>query len=84
MGRIRRFSDPILGVLIGTGYAVAGWVGYACYTLEGDIQWRLPLGIQCISPGILLLGVAFLPESPRWRKFTALYFWDLIPLGLVG
>ncbi|KAK5045419.1 hypothetical protein LTR84_009283 [Exophiala bonariae] len=54
------------GVLIGTGYAIAGWVGYACYPLEGDIQWRLPLALQVVSPGILVLGTYFMPESPRW------------------
>ncbi|SCV36687.1 related to sugar transporter [Fusarium fujikuroi] len=56
------------GVFICTGYALAGWVGYACYTLKGDIQWRLPMAIQVIPPALLLAGVYFLPESPRWRK----------------
>jgi MFS family permease len=57
------------GVLLAFGYSLAGWIGYACYTLTGNIQWRLPLGIQCVPPGLLLLGVYTLPESPRWRKF---------------
>ncbi|RGP78260.1 hypothetical protein FLONG3_3575 [Fusarium longipes] len=54
------------GVFICTGYSLAGWVGYACYNLKGDIQWRLPMAIQVIPPALLLAGVYFLPESPRW------------------
>jgi hypothetical protein len=63
---LRHFSHLLKGVMISVGYSTAGWIGYACYPLEGNIQWRLPLGIQCIAPGILALGTYVLPESPRW------------------
>ena len=64
----RVFLVGLHGVFIGAGYALAGWVGYACYNLEGNIQWRLPLALQVVAPALLLAGVFFLPESPRWRK----------------
>ncbi|KAF9887180.1 hypothetical protein FE257_010434 [Aspergillus nanangensis] len=64
--KTRGFLVALHGMIIGAGYSIAGWVGYACYPMEGDIQWRLPLGIQCIPPGILIVGVLMLPESPRW------------------
>lgn len=63
----RGFLVGLHGVLIATGYSLAGWVGYACYTVGGNLQWRLPLALQVIPPGLLLMGVYFLPESPRWR-----------------
>lgn len=42
-------------------------VGFACgYASYGDVQWRLPLGLQ-IPWGIILLGglCTFMPNSPR-------------------
>ncbi|KAK2935211.1 Major facilitator, sugar transporter-like [Fusarium oxysporum f. sp. vasinfectum] len=54
------------GVLIGTGYSIAGWVGYACYPLNGNLQWRIPLALQAVTPALLLIGTFLLPESPRW------------------
>ncbi|KAL9538381.1 hypothetical protein MBANPS3_010976 [Mucor bainieri] len=32
----------------------------------GDIQWRLPLGLQIVPGLILFIGMLFLPESIRW------------------
>lgn len=66
MGADNDCTDITSGVLIGTGYALAGWVGYATYTMKGNIQWRLPLALQVVPPGLLLAGIFLLPESPRW------------------
>lgn len=45
------------------------WINYACdrtIGVENRAQWIIPLAIQLI-PGVLLLcGVTFCPESPRW------------------
>lgn len=30
------------------------------------LEWRLPLWLQIICPGIVCLGIFFVPESPRW------------------
>ena len=32
--------------MIGIGFVVANWVGYGCQYLDGNSQWRLPLGLQ--------------------------------------
>ena len=40
---------------------------YGCLiNLRGDIQWRLPLGLQAVPGLILFLGMFLLPESIRW------------------
>ncbi|KAH8896735.1 general substrate transporter [Thozetella sp. PMI_491] len=49
------------------GAIVAAWTCFGTlYNETGDIQWRLPTGLQCLMPGIQLFAVWFLPESPRW------------------
>jgi hypothetical protein len=32
----------------------------------GNLQWVLPTGLQCLMPGVQLLAIWMVPESPRW------------------
>jgi MFS family permease len=50
------------------GYTVQGWVGFGFYfwTTGGDNTWRPPLALQCAWPMLLLMGLYWIPESPRW------------------
>ena len=34
--------------------------------MEGDISFRLPIGLQMVSAIILGVGIQFFPYSPRW------------------
>ncbi|KAK3618566.1 hypothetical protein LTR56_024558 [Elasticomyces elasticus] len=34
--------------------------------LTGNASWQLPLWLQIVFPGLIVLFVAFIPESPRW------------------
>lgn len=44
-----------------------GWTSYGAYFATNPaLQWRLPLGIQILSPLLLVCGSHWLPESPRW------------------
>ena len=52
--------------MIGIGFVVANWVGYGCQYLDGNSQWRLPLGLQLVPAALLFLGGQFMPRSPRW------------------
>lgn len=52
--------------MIGFGFFVANWVGYGCTFLRSTAQFRIPLGIQIVPALFLLLGMFFLPYSPRW------------------
>lgn len=64
-------SPPVLTTQYNTiwylGAIIAAWTCFGTLeNLSGEIQWRLPLGLQCLMPGTLLLTVWLVPESPRW------------------
>ncbi|KAH7120354.1 general substrate transporter [Dactylonectria estremocensis] len=49
------------------GSIIAAWTCFGTLKNQtGNIQWVLPTGLQCMMPGIQLLAVWFVPESPRW------------------
>ncbi|KAF3349883.1 hypothetical protein VD0002_g8163 [Verticillium dahliae] len=53
--------------LLITEAIIAAWTCFGTLNnLSGDLQWRLPMGLQCLMPGILLIVIWFIPESPRW------------------
>ncbi|KAH9945007.1 general substrate transporter [Epithele typhae] len=62
----RGFMVGLAQQMIGIGFIVANWVGYGCQFLDGDQQWRLPLGLQLVPATLLLVGSVFMPRSPRW------------------
>ncbi|ELU45928.1 sugar (and other) transporter domain-containing protein [Rhizoctonia solani AG-1 IA] len=41
-------------------------VGYGCQYIDNEAQWRIPLAIQVVPAILLLVGMFFLPFSPRW------------------
>lgn len=65
-----------------------GWFGgaipgaaitYGCAFLNNDLQWRIPLALQCFACVFVLANLWFMPESPRWlfmrgREEEALQF----------
>ncbi|KAI0042870.1 general substrate transporter [Auriscalpium vulgare] len=64
--KIRGFIVGMAQQMIGIGFIVANWVGYGSQYLSGNAQWRLPLGLQMVPAFMLLVGIQFLPFSPRW------------------
>ncbi|KAK5165368.1 uncharacterized protein LTR77_008897 [Saxophila tyrrhenica] len=65
--KIRGLMVGLHGTLLVAGYAMAGWAGYGCYFEPNQqIQWRLLLALQVVTPAMLLVASPFLPESPRW------------------
>jgi MFS family permease len=54
--------------MIGIGFIVSTWVGYGSSKVPAtsDFSWRFPLGFQCIPCTILIVGILFFPESPRY------------------
>ncbi|KAK8009816.1 general substrate transporter [Apiospora arundinis] len=59
----------IIGRFIGAlpwGFFVAQWLGYGCSFISTQFSWRFPLAFQNIPGLILISGIFFLQESPRW------------------
>ncbi|KAF4310523.1 putative hexose transporter protein [Botryosphaeria dothidea] len=48
------------------GSIVAAWTVYGTVNYTSDAAWRIPVGVQAAMPAIQLMGIWFLPESPRW------------------
>ena len=51
---------------IAFGFFIANWVGYGCQFLDSDAQWQIPLALQNLPALMLLIGMFYLPYSPRW------------------
>ncbi|KAI2627009.1 general substrate transporter [Hypomontagnella submonticulosa] len=58
-----------------TGFYNCGWFGgsipaaavvYGCNKIDNDYSWRIPLIIQAFACVVVLFGVWFVPESPRF------------------
>ena len=48
------------------GGVVAAWTTFGTYVYEGSASWRIPSSIQAVPSVLQLLGLYWLPESPRW------------------
>lgn len=54
------------GCLISGGIAIAYWVDYGFYFLNGSVRWRFPIAFQSFFTIIVMWMLLYLPESPRW------------------
>ncbi|KAJ5760857.1 hypothetical protein N7520_008013 [Penicillium odoratum] len=54
--------------MIGIGYIVSTWVGYGSLRAPdtSQLQWRFPLAFQVVPALVLVIGMLFVPESPRF------------------
>lgn len=48
------------------GYCIGIYAGLGFYFVSGHNQWRGILGIQMVLPIIILCGIYWMPESPRY------------------
>lgn len=48
------------------GILIMYFIGYGCASIEGPASFRTAWGIQFIPCFFLMLGLPFLPRSPRW------------------
>ncbi|KFA81675.1 hypothetical protein S40288_07235 [Stachybotrys chartarum IBT 40288] len=66
---IPKWRGALSGLLqwfLSWGFLVAQWLGYGCSFTSGAFSWRFPLAFQCVPALILVSGIWFLQESPRW------------------
>ncbi|KAF2098542.1 general substrate transporter [Rhizodiscina lignyota] len=61
-GRITTMYNAIYYI----GAIVAAWTVFGTVKYTTDISWRIPNSLQVMMPGLQLLLVFLLPESPRW------------------
>ncbi|KAH8878929.1 general substrate transporter [Thozetella sp. PMI_491] len=66
MPKWRGALSGLLQWFLSWGFLVAQWLGYGCSFSTTAFSWRFPLGFQCVPAIILVAGVWFLQESPRW------------------
>ncbi|KAJ4325901.1 hypothetical protein N0V84_003287 [Fusarium piperis] len=64
--KMRGLCLALLNTMITLGQWLNSLVVFACKKDPSDMAWRIPLITQVIPPGILLLNLFFLPESPTW------------------
>ncbi|KAJ4185339.1 hypothetical protein NW767_012985 [Fusarium falciforme] len=48
------------------GSLASTWTAYGTGRLTSNWSWRIPIMIQVVPAAIILCGVWFIPESPRW------------------
>lgn len=56
----------IEGGVIAFGTLVAYWIDYGASYGPADLTWRFPIAFQIIFALIVVTGMFWLPESPRW------------------
>ncbi len=64
----RGFLVGMQGLMSAIGFFVSNWIGYAGQFAVDQVQWRIPLAMQCPGAIVMMIGCIFIPYSPRWRK----------------
>ncbi|KAJ6110223.1 hypothetical protein N7486_002458 [Penicillium sp. IBT 16267x] len=64
--RLRGVIIDLHAVLMMVGYTLACYVGLGFYFVKGNNQWRGPVAPQMALPLIILSGLYWMPESPRY------------------
>ncbi|KAL1958491.1 hypothetical protein VTO42DRAFT_4355 [Malbranchea cinnamomea] len=56
----------IQGGIIAFGSLIAYWVNYGAAYGPPDLTWRFPIALQCLFGILMIAGMWYLPDSPRW------------------
>lgn len=56
----------VQAVVVLIGVSSASWLCFAFLYTEASLQWRLPVAIQIVFSGLVLISTLFIPETPRW------------------
>ncbi|KAI9355801.1 hypothetical protein BD770DRAFT_390764 [Pilaira anomala] len=53
-------------IFVTLGFCISFWLSFGTFQIKSHQSWKIPLATQLIPSGIMLLGIYFIPESPRW------------------
>ena len=56
----------IEGGVIAIGTMIAYWIDYGAHFGPQDLVWRFPIAFQIVFGVVIIVGMYYLPESPRW------------------
>lgn len=56
----------IEGGTIAFGSLIAYWIDFGASYGPDDLTWRFPIAFQIFFGLVIVIGMIFLPESPRW------------------
>ncbi|KAI7898554.1 general substrate transporter [Cokeromyces recurvatus] len=56
----------IYQIFITFGFFVAFWLGAGTFRISTNASWKIPIGCQLVPGLLMLIGLYFIPESPRW------------------
>ncbi|KAJ1307324.1 hypothetical protein OPQ81_001430 [Rhizoctonia solani] len=63
----RGYLIMIEGSLITFGIMVSYWIDFGFFFVKNSsAQWRAPVALQIVFALVMIVGVEFLPDSPRW------------------
>ncbi|CCF36499.1 lactose permease [Colletotrichum higginsianum] len=62
----RATATALFNTSYSLGAIVAAWTTFGTFRIESTASWRIPSGLQGLPSIIQLLGLYFVPESPRW------------------
>lgn len=54
------------GSVIAVGTFIAYWIDFGFSYIDNSVQWRFPVAFQIVFAIAVFVGMAGLPESPRW------------------
>lgn len=56
----------IEGGVIAIGTMIAYWIDFGAHFGPQDLVWRFPIAFQIVFGVIIIVGMVYLPESPRY------------------
>ncbi|KAF4450201.1 hypothetical protein F53441_6635 [Fusarium austroafricanum] len=62
----RAILVTLSGASYHSGAFISSWVTYGTLQIRSNWSWRLPSLLQSICSVVILIGIFWMPESPRW------------------
>lgn len=62
----RATATALFNTSYALGFIIAAWTTFGTFRIVGSAAWRIPSALQGLPSVIQLLGLWWVPESPRW------------------